>query len=107
MQTLHAQQRRVPTPYIDRGVDVRVVGVTTRDALKSRLAFARSRVNDIARSAGLRGKPGWDRRNLAAPLFHLVGQDRRELVPALREDGAVEPCLLADLAAGIGHGAPR
>jgi hypothetical protein len=107
MQTLHVQQRRVPTPYVDRGIDVGVVAVTTSETPEPRLAFARPRINDTTGRTGLAREPGRHRHHLSAALLHLVSQDCRELVPARVQDRSVQPRLLADVATGFRDGAFR
>lgn len=108
MQTLHVQQRCVPPPFdIDRCIDVGVVSVTTIDANEARLAFAASRIDDVTCGAGLAREPGRDGHDLTAAFLHLVGEDRRELVPARVEDHAVEPRFLANIAAWSLDRAPR
>src|SRR5690349_5168677 len=108
MQTLHVQQRAVRTPSdYDGCIDVGMVGVTTTDADEARLALAAPGVNDTTCGTGLGCEPRRDGHDLPASFLHLVGQDRRELMPARVEDHAVEPRLLAHLPAGLGPRAPR
>src|SRR3954464_937488 len=108
MQTLHVQQRCVPPPFdIDRSIDVGMVGVPTTDADEARLALAAPGVNDTTCGTGLAGEPGRYSHDLSASLLHLVGQDRRELVPARVEDHPVEPRLLTHVPAGLSNRPPR
>jgi putative transposase len=105
MQALHVQQSSVPAPYNKRRIPVGMVGVTTGDATKSRLAFARACVNDTTCSTrlGTIGRVHFD--HLTAALLHLVGEDQVERAPTLIQNGTVEPGLLPDHAPRIVHGA--
>src|SRR5215204_2636202 len=105
MQALHVQQSSVPAPYNKRRIPVGMVGVTTGDATKSRLAFARACVNDTTCSTrlGTIGRVHFD--HPTAALLHLVGEDQVERAPTLIQNGTVEPGLLPDHAPRIVHGA--
>jgi hypothetical protein len=110
MHTLHFQQRCAPPPFdVDRRVDVGVIGVAAADAVEARLALtvAASGIDHTARRAGLRRESSGHSDHLTAALFHFVGKDRREEVPAHVEDAPVQPNLLADVAAGLYKGTPR
>lgn len=108
MQTLHVQQRCVPPPFdIDSGVNVGMVGVTTRDAGEARLALAAPCINDTARGAGLTCEVSGDSHNLPASLFNLVGEDRSKLAPSRIQDGAVQASLLSDVPPRLSDAASR
>ena len=94
MRTLHERQRRVPTQDVDRSVLIGMSAVSTRDALKGRLALAASGVNGTAGRTRLRGESGINTDEHPTALFKLVGQHGLKGVPALGEDRAVEPRLL-------------
>ena len=83
MQALHVQQSSVPAPYNKRRIPVGMVGVTTGDATKSRLAFARACVHDTTCSTrlGTIGRVHFDHQTAA--LLHLVGEDQVERAPTL------------------------
>ena len=108
MGYLHALIRGASPPkYVLRSVDVGVVSVTTGDAIEGRLVLAASGVHDTTRGTRLRRKLCRDSHNSTASFLHLVGQDRRELVPASVEDGTVQSGFLPNIASGLRDGASR